>query len=69
MKTFLFSFSVCFALISPYKTLASNSSEAIAACKSFDAGEIDAYETLLILDLELDNYSIGINNTAKIHCS
>ena len=41
----------------------------INVCESFAAGKIDAYRTLEALELNIDDYSIGVNNTAKIFCS
>ncbi len=38
-------------------------------CKSFDAGKMDAYKTLEVLGLEINDYSIGVENTAKIFCA
>ena len=51
------------------KTQVSGSSEVNPACKSFEAGEMDASQTLKALKLDIDDYSIGVNNTAKIFCS
>ena len=41
----------------------------ISVCESFSNGKIDAFKTLEALDLDIDDYSIGINNTAKIICA
>ena len=68
MKTLLI-FSISLVFLSPAKTFAKRSTEAISACKSFAAGEIDAHKTLEVLNLNVNNYSIGVNNTAKIFCS
>ena len=40
-----------------------------SVCESFAAGQIDALKTLEILDLNIDDYSIGVNNAAKIFCA
>ena len=53
----------------PTKTYASRTYQINIVCESFAAGKIDAYKTLEALDLNVDDYSIGINNTAKIFCS
>ena len=68
MKTFLI-FSISLVFLSPTKTFAKRSTEAISACKSFAAGEIDAHKTLEVLNLNVKNFSIGVNNAAKIFCS
>ena len=47
----------------------SGSSLLNSVCKDFAAGELDAFKTLEALDLNIDDYSIGVNNTAKIFCS
>ena len=38
-------------------------------CERFAAGKIDAAKTLEALDLNIDDFSIGVNNTAKIICA
>ena len=48
--------------------LASKSFQMNIVCESFAAGEIDAIKTLEALDLNINDYSIGVNNTAKIFC-
>ena len=68
MKTFYF-LSVSFFLLTPYQSFAFKSIKETSACKSFEAGKIDAYQTLEALDLDLNNFSIGVNNTAKIFCT
>ena len=50
------------------KTVVSRSSQLNVVCNSFLTGEIDAYKTLDALGLNIDDYSIGVNNTAKIFC-
>ena len=52
----------------PTKTYASRTYQIRTACESFATGKIDAYQTLKALDLNVDEYSIGVNNTAKIFC-
>ena len=67
MKLF-FVLPVFFCLLVPTRTQASSTDQVISVCESFAAGEIDALKTLETLDLNIDNYSIGINNIAKIFC-
>tara|TARA_B100000579_G_scaffold330968_1_gene281191 strand:- start:651 stop:857 length:207 start_codon:yes stop_codon:yes gene_type:complete len=67
MKT-LFVFSISLVFLFPAKTFAKRSTEAISACKSFASGKIDAHKALEVLNLNVNNYSIGVNNTAKIFC-
>ncbi len=45
---------------------ASRSSQIHFVCEGFEAGKIDALQTLESLKLDIDDYSIGVNNTAKI---
>ena len=59
--------SLCF--IFPTKTQASRTHKYNSVCESFASGEIDALKTLEALDLSIHNYSIGLNNTAKIFCA
>ena len=46
----------------------STSSNLNSVCESFAAGETDALETLDALEVNIYDYSIGLNNTAKIFC-
>tara|TARA_Y100001968_G_C19056024_1_gene571445 strand:- start:126 stop:332 length:207 start_codon:yes stop_codon:yes gene_type:complete len=59
--------SLCFLI--PTKVQALSSYEFNSVCKSFAAGKIDAFETLKALNLNISDYSIGLNNTAKIFCA
>jgi hypothetical protein len=59
--------SFCFLL--PTKTQASRTDQVSFVCESFAAGKIDALKTLEALDLNIYDYSIGINNAAKIFCT
>tara|TARA_B100000945_G_scaffold250583_1_gene207265 strand:- start:663 stop:956 length:294 start_codon:yes stop_codon:yes gene_type:complete len=59
--------SLCFLFST--KTKASRTFEVSSVCESFASGKIDAYNTLEALDINIDDYSIGVNNTAKIFCS
>ena len=59
--------SLCFLF--PTKTQASRTYQVNSVCESFEAGKLDAHKTLQALDLNIDDYSIGLNNTAKIFCA
>ena len=48
---------------------ASRNYQVSSICKNFEAGKIDAFKTLEALNLNIDDYSIGIHNTAKIFCA
>ena len=68
MKLFLvLQISFCFLCAS--KTQASRTYRVDSVCESFATGKIDAFKTLEALDLNIDDYSIGANNTAKIFCT
>tara|TARA_B100000579_G_scaffold426774_1_gene434452 strand:+ start:573 stop:779 length:207 start_codon:yes stop_codon:yes gene_type:complete len=68
MKLLLF-FSIFLSFLLPTKTQASRTYQLSSVCESFAAGKIDALKTLEALDMKIDNYSIGLNNTAKIVCA
>ena len=51
------------------KTQANRTYQISSVCESFAAGKIDALKTLEALDLNIDDYSIGVTNTAKIFCA
>ncbi len=59
--------SLCFLF--PIKTQASRTNQVSSICESFAAGQIDALKTLEALNLNIDDYSIGVNNAAKIFCT
>ena len=59
--------SVCFLF--PIKTQASRTDQVSSVCESFVAGKIDAAKALEALDINIDDFSIGVNNTAKIFCA
>ena len=59
--------TLCFLF--PTKTQASRTYRVSSVCESFAAGKIDALKTLEALDINIDDYSIGMNNTAKIFCA
>jgi len=48
---------------------ASRTYQVSSVCERFASGKIDALKTLEALDLNIDDYSIGVNNTAKIFCA
>ena len=68
MKIFKF-FPIFSIFLLPINALALKSTSVNDACNSFATGEIDAYKTLETLGLDIDDYSIGISNTAKIFCA
>ena len=65
----LFVLSISFFFLFPTKTKALRTDQASSVCESFTTGKIDAIKTLEALDLNIDDYSIGVNNTAKIFCA
>ena len=68
MKFFLV-LQISFCFLFPIKTQASRTAHANSVCESFAAGKIDALQALEALDLNIDDYSIGVNNTARILCA
>ena len=58
-----------FCFLFPTKTQASRTDQVSSVCESFAAGKIDAAKTLKALNLNIDDFSIGVNNTAKIFCA
>tara|TARA_B100000214_G_scaffold373311_1_gene353389 strand:+ start:1340 stop:1546 length:207 start_codon:yes stop_codon:yes gene_type:complete len=68
MKLLLvFPIALCFLFPSRIHALRNSHDNSI--CESFVSGKIDALKTLEALDINIDDYSIGVNNTAKIFCS
>ena len=63
---FVLPISLCFLF--PSNVQASSPYQISSICESFAAGKIDAYKTIEALGLDIDHYSIGVNNTAKIFC-
>ena len=53
----------------PAKTHVSITDHVSSVCESFADGKIDGLKTLEALDLNIDDYSIGVNNAAKIFCA
>ena len=64
---FVLPLSLCFLF--PTKAQDSRTFKLNSVCESFSAGKIDALKTLEALDLNIDDYSIGLTNTAKIFCA
>ena len=60
---------ISFCFLFPTKTQASRINQLSYVCESFTAGKTDAAKTLEALDLNIDDYSIGVNNAAKIFCA
>ena len=66
---FLIVLPIAFCFLFPTKIQASGSPQLNSVCESFKSGEIDAFKTLEALDLNIEDYSIGLNNAAKIFCA
>ena len=65
----LFVLPISFCFLFTTKTQVSRTYQLSSVCESFAAGKIDALKTLEALDLNIDDFSIGVNNTAKIICA
>ncbi len=65
----LFVLPISFCLLFSTKIEASRTDQVSTTCESFAAGQIDAINTLKALGLNIGDYSIGVNNTAKIFCT
>ena len=68
MKLLLF-LPISFCFLFPTKMQASRTDQFSSVCESFAAGKTDAFKTLEVLDINIDDYSIGVNNAAKIFCA
>ena len=66
---FLIVLPITLSFLFPTKMNASRSSQVNSVCQSFAAGKIDALKTLEALNLNINDYSIGVTNTAKIFCA
>ena len=64
MKLFLV-LPISFSFFFFTKTLESRIEQVSSVCESFVTGKINSLKTIEALGLNTDNYSIGINNTAK----
>ena len=60
---------IYFCLLFPTRLQASKTYNYTYVCESFTSGKIDAIKTLKALNQNINNYSIGVNNTAKILCT
>ena len=60
---------IFFNFLFPTKMQASRNEQVSSVCESFAACKIDAIKTLEGLDLNIDDYSIGVTNAAKIFCT
>ena len=65
MKLFLV-LTISFSFLFSTKTLESRIEQVSSVCESFVTGKINSLKTIEALGLNNDDYSIGINNTAKI---
>ena len=66
---FLIVLPITLIFLFPAKIYSSRSSQINSVCQSFAAGKIDALKTIEALDLNINDYSIGVTNTAKIFCA
>ena len=66
---FYFVLPIFIFILLPIKLQASTPSKLNSVCKSFTAGELDGLEALETLEINIYDYSIGVNNAAKILCS
>ena len=60
---------ISFCFLFSTKMQASSTDQVSSVCESFAAGKIDAAKTLKDLNLKIDDFSIGVDNTAKIFCA
>ena len=60
---------ISFCFLFPTKTQVLRTDQASSVCESFAAGKIDAAKTLKALNLNIEDFTIGVNNTAKIFCA
>ena len=65
----IFVLPIFFCFLFTTKTQVSRTYQVSSVCESFAAGKIDAHKTLEALDLNIDDYSIGVNNSAKLFCA
>ena len=65
----LFVLPISFCFLFTTKMQASRTDQVSSICESFAAGKIDAAKTLKALNLNIDDFTIGVNNTAKIFCA
>ena len=60
---------ISFCFLFPTNTQVSRTDQVSSVCESFATGKIDALKTLEALKVNINDYSIGVNNTAKIFCA
>ena len=65
----LFVLPISFCFLFTTKTQVSRTYRGSSVCENFAAGKIDTIKTLEALDLNIDDYSIGVNNAAKLFCA
>ena len=65
----LFVLPISFCFLFTTETSVSKTYQVSSVCESFAAGKIDALKTLEALDLNIHDYSIGVNNVAKLFCA
>ena len=65
----LFVLPISFCFLFTTKMQVSKTYQVSSVCESFAAGKIDALKTLEALNLNINDYSIGVTNTAKIFCA
>ena len=68
MKLFIV-LPIFFCLLFSIKSQASRTDQVSSVCQCLASSEICAFKTLEVLDLNIDDYSIGVNNAAKIFCN
>ena len=61
--------AISFSFLFPLKNQALRTDRVDYVCESLVTAKIDAFKTLEALDLNFDDYLIGVNNTAKILCA
>ncbi|WP_269605930.1 hypothetical protein [Prochlorococcus marinus] len=66
---FLFVLPISLFFLFPTKSNVTITDQVSAVCESFASGKIDALKTIEALDLNIDDYSIGVNNAAKLFCT
>ena len=66
---FFFVLSIFLCFLFSIKTEASRTDQLKSVSESSSAGKIDALKTLEALELIIEDYSIWVNNTAKIFCA
>ena len=60
---------ISFCFLFSTKTKPFQTFEVSSLCESFAFGKINTFITLEALDINIDDYSIGVNNAAKLFCA